>query len=158
MLVLQQFHKFTKVFWTILFAFLLTFSLTSQAIAVPVPSQQPLQEVSIHLGTKSGELKFEPDHLEFVAGDRYKLILDNPSNQKHYFTAKDFADTIWTQKVDAGNVEIKGAIHELELKPKAIADWVFIPQKTGTFELHCSVAGHAEAGMIGTITVKAKTD
>ena len=49
-------------------------------------------------------------------GKCYQLWLTNPSQLKHYFTAKDFADNIWTQKVEAGKVEIKGAIHELELK------------------------------------------
>lgn len=126
---------------------------TVQALAAVAPAQQPPETVTIHLGTAAGELKFQPDHLEFVAGQRYKLVLDNPSNQKHYFTAKDFTDTIWTQKVEAANVEVKGAIHELELKPTAQAEWVFIPQKVGTYELHCSVPGHAEAGMVGQITV-----
>ncbi|MGB2926585.1 MAG: plastocyanin/azurin family copper-binding protein [Limnothrix sp.] len=125
------------------------------AIAQTIPAKLPVQTVTVHLGTPSGALKFEPDNLAFTAGDRYKLILDNPSPEKHYFTAKDFADVIWTQKVQAGKVEVKGAIHELELKPGAIAEWVFIPQKTGVFELHCSIAGHAEAGMVGTISVTA---
>jgi uncharacterized cupredoxin-like copper-binding protein len=55
--------------------------------------------------------------------------------------------------VEAGNVEVKGAVHELELKPGALAEWVLIPLKPGTYELHCSVPGHAEAGMTGTIDV-----
>lgn len=127
---------------------------TTEAIAAPIPAQQPMQEILVHLGTETGDLKFVPDHLELIAGKRYKLTLDNPSNQKHYFTAKDFADTIWTQKVETGKVEIKGAIHELELKPGAIAEWVFIPQKTGIFNLKCTIPGHSEAGMVGEITVK----
>ncbi len=61
-----------------------------------------------------------------VERSKYKLILDNPSPTKHYFTAKDFADASWTQKVEAGKVEIKGAIHELELKPNAQAEWVIV--------------------------------
>ena len=105
------------------------------------------------MGTEAGELKFVPDTFNFEASKRYKLILDNPSPVKHYFTAKDFADAIWTQKVEAANVEVKGAIHELELKPTAEAEWVFIPLKPGTYELHCSIPGHAEAGMIGSITI-----
>jgi uncharacterized cupredoxin-like copper-binding protein len=117
------------------------------------PSQKPPETVAVHLGTAIGELKFQPSQLVFTAGQRYKLLLDNPSDQKHYFTAKDFADVIWSQKVDAAGVEVKGAIHELELKPAAVADWVFVPQKPGTYELHCSIAGHAEAGMVGTITI-----
>ncbi len=127
------------------------------AIAVPAPAQQTPETVYVHLGNAAGELKFEPNQLEFTAGKRYKLVLGNPSNQKHYFTAKDFADVIWSQKVDAGNVEVKGAIHELELRPGAEAEWVFVPQKPGTYELHCSIAGHSEAGMVGTITIVART-
>lgn len=128
-------------------------ALPGSALALPAPSQQPAQTVTIHLGTSAGALRFEPDQLEFVAGQRYKLVLDNPSDQKHYFTAKNFADSIWSQKVDAGSVEIKGAIHELELKPGAVADWVFVPQKPGIYELHCSIKGHAEAGMVGRIEI-----
>ncbi|WP_017651454.1 cupredoxin domain-containing protein [Fortiea contorta] len=115
--------------------------------------KQPASEVIISLGTSTNELKFEPSHLEFSAGKRYTLRLTNPSQLKHYFTAKDFADGIWTQKVQAGKVEIKGAIHELELKPTAEAEWVFVPLKSGKYALHCSIPGHTQAGMIGEITI-----
>ena len=126
------------------------------AIAAGVaPAQQAMDTVWVHLGNESGSLVFEPDTLTFAAGKRYKLLLDNPSPVKHYFTAKDFSDVIWTQKVEAGQVEVKGAIHELELKPGAEAEWVFIPQKSGAYELHCSITGHAAAGMVGEIIVSA---
>jgi uncharacterized cupredoxin-like copper-binding protein len=110
-------------------------------------------EVNVSLGDKAGQLKFFPDTLNFSAGQKYKIILDNPSPTKHYFTAKDFADASWSQKVEAGKVEIKGAIHELELKPGAEAEWVLVPLKSGKYELHCSIAGHAEAGMVGSISI-----
>lgn len=122
------------------------------AIAASLMKEPPIEQ-TIHLGTEAGELKFVPSDITVQAGKRYKFVLDNPSPQKHYFTAKDFADAIWTQKVEAGNVEVKGAIHELELKPGAIAEWVLIPLKPGQYELHCSIAGHAEAGMVGSISV-----
>ena len=127
----------------------------NNAMAFPAPSQQPVDTSIIHLGNETGALVFEPDTLIFTAGKRYKLLLDNPSPSKHYFTAKDFTDVIWTQKVEAGNVEVKGAVHEVELKPGAEAEWLFVPQKPGTYELHCSIAGHAEAGMVGTLTIVA---
>jgi uncharacterized cupredoxin-like copper-binding protein len=120
--------------------------------ATPLSKQSPLVK-SIELGNIAGELKFVPDHLTFLAGRRYQLQLTNNSSTKHYFTAKDFADAIWSQKVDAGNVEIKGAIHELELRPGTHADWVFIPLRAGTYQLHCTVLGHTKAGMVGTIEV-----
>ncbi len=130
------------------------FGMTSYDVWAMAPSKQPLTEVSIHLGNSANELRFEPGQLTFEAGQRYKLLLDNPSAQKHYFTAKDFADAIWSQKVQAGAVEVKGAIDELELKSGAAAEWVFVAMKPGNYELHCSIPGHTEAGMTGSLTIK----
>ncbi|ACK70995.1 blue-copper-protein-like protein [Gloeothece citriformis PCC 7424] len=124
--------------------------------SLPALASTDTTQVKVSLGNSAGELKFFPNHFEFVAGQKYKLLLDNPSPTKHYFTSKDFADASWTQKVEAGKVEVKGAIHELELKPGAEAEWVFIPLKGGTYELHCSVSGHSEAGMIGDIVISAQ--
>lgn len=123
------------------------------APATPL-SQQPPIEVAVELGTAAGELRFVPNHLEFEAGKRYKLHLSNNSPMKHYFTAKDFADGIWSQKVDAGNVEVKGAIHELELRPNTVADWVFVPVRSGRYTLRCTVPGHTEAGMTGELVIR----
>ncbi|MGB8697862.1 MAG: plastocyanin/azurin family copper-binding protein [Thermosynechococcaceae cyanobacterium] len=120
--------------------------------AVPLAKRDPIV-VKVQLGNEAGELKFFPDHLQFQAGKRYLLSLQNPSPSKHYFTAKDFADGIWSQKVDAGNVEVKGAIHELELRSGTQADWVFVPMRAGTYTLRCTVPGHTEAGMVGTLEI-----
>ncbi|MEH2197910.1 cupredoxin domain-containing protein [Nostoc sp.] len=143
------------VILTLLFS--LNFIAATPAMAASLSGdllKQPATEITISLGNLANELKFEPNHLEFEAGKRYQLRLTNPSQLKHYFTAKDFADGIWTQKVQAGKVEVKGAIHELELKPGAEAEWVFVPLKSGTYGLRCSIPGHAEAGMTGEIAIK----
>lgn len=136
---------------SVLVSLMFAVGVSPPALAIPIAKEAIA--VQVHLGTDTGELKFVPDRLEFEAGKRYKLLLDNPSPQKHYFTAKDFADAIWSQKVDAGNVEIKGAIHELELRPGSQAAWVFIPLKAGTYTLRCSIPGHSEAGMVGTLAI-----
>lgn len=130
---------------------------TGVAIAAPNPSnmlKQPAIEVSVTLSNATNELKFFPDRLKFESGKRYKLVLTNPSATKHYFTDKDFADAIWTQKVDAGNVEIKGAVNDLELRPGAKAEWVFVAIKPGSYPLRCTVPGHAEAGMRGIVAIE----
>jgi uncharacterized cupredoxin-like copper-binding protein len=133
----------------------ITLSLILAVALVWIPSAIALEatEVRVSLGNSANELKFFPNHLKFKPGETYKLVLDNPSPQKHYFTAKDFADASWTRKVEAGKVEVKGAIHELELKPGGEAEWVFVPMKPGVYELHCSIAGHTEAGMRGEIII-----
>ncbi len=125
-------------------------------VSTPAVAATQATEIKVSLGNSANELKFFPNHLQFVAGQRYKLLLNNPSPQKHYFTAKDFADVSWTQKVEAGKVEIKGAIHELELKPGGEAEWVFVPMKPGNYSLRCPIAGHTEAGMTGEIVITAQ--
>ena len=124
-------------------------------MAAPATSAN-VEVVNIDLGNTANELRFFSNELKLVAGKRYKLVLNNPSPQKHYFTAKDFANNSWTQKVEAGKVEIKGAINELELKPGATAEWVLIPEKPGTYSLRCPIPGHTEAGMTGKIIISAE--
>ena len=126
----------------------------SSLLWMPVAlADSQVDEIKVSLGNSSGELRFFPSNLQLEAGKPYKLLLDNPSPNKHYFTSKDFADASWTRKVQAGKVEVKGAIHELELKPGAEAEWVLTPMKAGTYELHCSIKGHAPAAMVGEIVV-----
>ena len=127
----------------------------ADALPTATLAAQSVTEIKVSLGNQANELKFIPSHLDFVAGKPYKLVLDNPSPQKHYFTAKDFADASYSSKVEAGKVEVKGAIHELELKPTAEAEWILTPMKPGTYQLRCTIPGHTEAGMTGTITISA---
>ncbi|MDX2254323.1 MAG: cupredoxin domain-containing protein [Pseudanabaenaceae cyanobacterium bins.39] len=127
---------------------------TQSAIASVDLTKQPAIAVQVSLSNGANQLKFIPDRFTFESGKRYKLILNNPSGLKHYFTSKDFADAVWTQHVVAGDVEIKGNIRELELRPNSKAEWTFIPIKSGTYELHCAIAGHTEAGMRGSITIQ----
>ncbi|MBD2503996.1 cupredoxin domain-containing protein [Anabaena azotica] len=141
---------------------LLGFLLTSADTALAAQAstdllKQQVTEITVSLGNSANELKFEPNNLQLTAGKRYLLRLNNPSQLKHYFTAKDFADGIWTQKVEAGKVEIKGAIHELELKPGGEAEWVFVTLKPGKYSLRCPIPGHTEAGMTGEIVVSQLT-
>jgi uncharacterized cupredoxin-like copper-binding protein len=146
--IIQAVLSFALV-WT---TYALLWSPSPALAALPLAKQIPI-EVKVDLGTKAGDLKFVPHQFNLQAGKRYKLLLNNPSPLKHYFTAKDFADAIWSQKVDAGNVEVKGAIHELELRPGTSAEWVFVPVRSGLYSLRCTVAGHTEAGMTGTLEI-----
>ncbi|MEL7083715.1 MAG: plastocyanin/azurin family copper-binding protein [Cyanobacteria bacterium P01_A01_bin.3] len=116
-------------------------------------SQDTIQ-MSVELGSPENGFHFYPDTMQFKVGKQYKLTLSNPSPVKHYFTAKDFADVVWTRKVDVAGVEVKGKVSELELKPEAEADWVFVPQRAGEYSLKCIVPGHELAGMVGKLIVE----
>jgi uncharacterized cupredoxin-like copper-binding protein len=152
--------NFWSLLWSLLFAVSAVVISPNLAIAAPIKTvsvdftKQPAIAINVSLSNAANDLKFTPDRFTFESGKRYKLVLTNSSTTKHYFTSKDFADAIWTQNVVAGNVEVKGNVRELELRPNTTAEWTFVPIKSGTYELHCAIAGHAEAGMRGSITIQ----
>jgi uncharacterized cupredoxin-like copper-binding protein len=122
--------------------------------------QEPI-EVVVELGNETNPMRFYPQDLVFETGKLYRMILHNPSNVKHYFSSDSFVQSIYTRKVMAympnGEIvaEIKGHVREVEVFPGHTADWWFVPIQTGTFkDLKCTVEGHSEAGMVGTITIK----
>ncbi len=115
--------------------------------------QKPIP-IEVRLGTEKGHLVFKPNELTFETGKLYRLILINPSASKHYFTALRFAAAVWTRKVQDGQMEVKGAIREIEVLPGKRAEWWFVPVQTGRFDLRCAIEGHTEAGMTGRITIR----
>lgn len=135
--------------WLLLTLWVAWFCWPRPAIADPLR-----QALSVDLGNSAGELRFFPSQLQLKVGQPYELVLHNPSSLKHYFTAKDFSDAVWTRKVDAGGVEVKGNIRELELRPGSEAVWQLTPERAGQYDLRCRIAGHTEAGMIGRLTIE----
>jgi uncharacterized cupredoxin-like copper-binding protein len=110
--------------------------------------------VVIELGTKGGDLAFTPNKITFHTSKLYKLVLRNASRDKHYFSALRFAAAVWTRKVETDGAEIKGAVREIELKPGGETEWFYVPAQAGTFHLKVSIPGHADAGMVGDLTVE----
>jgi len=113
----------------------------------PLPMPTPVV-ISVELGTPEGELRFQPEVIQVQAGIPYQVHLLNPSPMKHYFTAKDFADAVWTRKVQVGGAEIKGHINNLELQPGASLDWFLVPMQPGSYRVICTIPGHREGGMV----------
>ena len=129
-------------------------------------TRQPPIEKSVILSGQTGENHyFEPNVLHFSTGKLYKLKIINNSDSKHYFSSSKFSKSIFTRKVQVLKKgekisEIKGNIFEIEVFPKNIVEWWFIPIKSGKFnDLECLVKDeiakktHAEMGMIGTIII-----
>jgi len=116
---------------------------------------------NISLGNDKNNLQFYPDSLTFETGKLYKLIIKNPSPQKHYFSAEALSRSVFTRKVQVMSsrnkviAEVKGVITEIEVYPGGTTEWWFVAIKTlDTSRLHCAIKGHSEAGMVGSITIK----
>jgi len=122
--------------------------------------QDPIT-VTVQLGDERDGLRFVPERLSFETGKLYKLELYNASPQKHYFSSEGLSRSVFTRKVQVNGAdgkaiaEVKGTIREIEVYPGQKAEWWFVPIQSGTFgDLKCSIGGHAEGGMVGTIVVE----
>jgi uncharacterized cupredoxin-like copper-binding protein len=117
-------------------------------------------EIQVKLGDEKNQLKMYPEKLSFETGKLYKLVISNPSKQKHYFTAEGLSRSVFTRKVQILDssitklAELKGSVNEIEVYPNGIAEWWFVPVKTlESSQFHCSIPGHTESGMKGFISI-----
>ena len=143
-------------------------SLAGAALAAGnLAGQEPIV-VTVDLG-RPGQHAFVPNKLRFETGKLYKLVLNNPSNDPHYFTSHGFTQLIFTRKVQVVQTrdgksttlaEFKGAIREIEVYPGQTAEWWFVPVATGRVtDLRCGIVGqdgksHADHGMFGEIVIE----
>ncbi|MDX1670141.1 MAG: hypothetical protein R3194_12035, partial [Limnobacter sp.] len=118
-------------------------------------------DVEILLGTSSDPLSFSPRKLEFENEKTYRLILINHGPSTHRFWSPGFAQAISTQKVEMmdadGNVTetLNKQVEDVVLPGKTKAHWIFTAQKKGEFkDLKCTIAGHDEYGMTGSIVIR----
>ena len=127
--------------------------------------QKPITKI-VNVNSIDGSAHmYEPNILEFETGVLYKLILENNSKYKHYFTSYSFSRSIFTRKIQISFkgekiAEVKGSINEVEVFPNQKLEWWFVPVKTGVFkDLFCRIKDkktnlkHSEMGMTGTIKI-----
>ncbi len=94
------------------------------------------------------DYKFEPDHLTFQQGVRYRLHLENHGKDTHEFTAPVF---FASAKIDNPDVLNRDRT-EIVVQPGESKDLFLTPGKPGTYDLRCS--DHDWNGMVGGITVQ----
>ena len=92
--------------------------------------------------------RFIPDHIEFSAGVRYRLRLENRGKDLHEFTAPEF---FAAAKVTNRRVLANGG-KEVVVQPHEAAVVDLVAPKPGTYALTC--ADHDWDGMVGQIVVR----
>jgi plastocyanin len=107
----------------------------SAGAAAPTPTQKGASQLKL-TADPTGNLKFNTDALSAKAGT-VRITLTNPAPVEHNVTLQT------PQGVKGGPTVGKGG-----------TSTVTAPLKAGTYTYYCSVPGHREAGMQGTLTVK----
>ena len=89
------------------------------------------------LGTVMGvDFKFEPNTLTVPAGKPTEIVFDNKGTNPHTFTLEG------------------GQSFELKADPGGTQSGTLPALKPGTYQFICSIPGHEQLGMKGTLTVR----
>lgn len=107
----------------------------------PAPGEEDVDETTVIDGVvevtvEGDEYSFSPATITVAAGKTVKLIFKNVGNNIHTWTIDDL-------NASTGSV-FPGSSKTVE----------FDAVPAGTYEIYCSVAGHKELGMVGTLKVE----
>jgi uncharacterized cupredoxin-like copper-binding protein len=105
------------------------------------------------------EFAFTPAALTVTAGQPITINFQNTGSVDHDFSIREIEISgEATSSGDASSGHMMGGMGDQpKLHVAASAGGkstlTFTPSKPGTYEFYCTVAGHKEAGMVGTLTV-----
>ena len=101
-----------------------------------VPTTSPSPEASFaSVSIETRDLSFQPDTLEIPASGTTEIIVHNAGRVVHNFT------------IDALGVQVV-------VSPGGTGEATIVAPAPGVYQFYCSVSGHKEAGMVGTLTVR----
>jgi len=96
------------------------------------------------------DIKYDKTTLTATKGQTLTVTITNGGALEHDFTIDKIDAKATLDGKDAKSD--KAAVHAV-VKPKASGKLELTPASAGTFDFYCTVAGHKEAGMKGTLTV-----
>jgi uncharacterized cupredoxin-like copper-binding protein len=106
---------------------------------------------TVRLDLKTNAMAFDQKEITVAKGQRVEMVLANSDTVEHDFSIKKIPVKVET-KQHATHGAPKTDLH-LHADPLATETVIFTATKEGTYEFYCAVAGHKEAGMIGTLIV-----
>jgi uncharacterized cupredoxin-like copper-binding protein len=131
--------------------------LTGVAIALAACSGAGSTNDGQRLTVEAQDLAFSPTALEVTAGDPVNLTLQNNGALEHDFSIMEFPMEGEAEETGGMDHDMGEGSEEPELHIAAGAGQSamldFTPSKPGTYEFWCTVPGHKEAGMTGTLVV-----
>ncbi len=102
------------------------------------------------------DVQYQAEDISIVAGEEVTLILSNTDNVEHDFQIDEIDADVSAGGVTDGE---HGNEHDSDAALAVHADAgddssiTFVANEAGTYEFYCTVPGHKDSGMVGTLIV-----
>ncbi len=121
----------------------------------------PTEPVEVTLNAT--DIAYDKNRIEVVAGRPVSLTLHNAGVLEHDFSIVEMPRSGEVMEDDTENEmaghDMSNVTEEMDVHVAAPTDQSntieFTPTTPGEYEYYCTVAGHKEAGMVGTLVVQA---
>ncbi|MBI3761672.1 MAG: cupredoxin domain-containing protein [Chloroflexi bacterium] len=128
------------------------------ALALVACSGSQAQSGPSTIALKAEALKYNPATVEVTAGQPVTLMFQNADSVEHDFSIMEIPVQMAATAEpmaghDMGAMTANPQLHMAAAMGQT-ATMQFTPTKPGTYEYFCTVPGHKEAGMKGTLIVK----
>ena len=115
----------------------------------------------LEITLEAAGMHYQPSTFEVTAGEPVRLMLRNSDSVDHDFSIMEIplmsmggtAEPMAGHKM--GDVAVAPQLH-MAATMNTSNSIEFTPTKAGTYEFFCTVPGHKEAGMVGTMIVRSR--
>jgi uncharacterized cupredoxin-like copper-binding protein len=129
---------------------LLTCSLALGAVLLPASARA---QVPVIVRVQMQEFTFQPATIRLTAGRPVRLVLMNQGQIAHQFETT-YLHALPVRVVgDALSADAPG-LDVVRLNPGGTGRVEFLPRRRGRFVFACTIEGHKEAGMLGSLEVR----
>ena len=95
------------------------------------------------------DINYDPKELTATVDEEVTIEFENTGALEHTFTIDEISADDVTEEYQGDEADI-----DVVLQPGESGTLSFTPTEAGEFEFYCTVPGHREAGMVGTLTVE----
>lgn len=116
------------------------------------PTATPVAPTNGELDVRAQEWGFEPSSIVLTESEQVNIVLQNDGEILHDLRIRDMP-------VDSVSSASSGPLRAKEGEALVSADsgdsgtLALVPSQAGTYEFYCTIAGHEQRGMRGTIAV-----
>lgn len=129
--------------------------LVSVLVAVLTGCSSSTGKVAANYEVKSTDMEFGPKRITIKKGETARFVLTNAGAVEHDFTVDKIKGKAKVVEETGSHAKgHSGASVHVSAAPGKSGALDFTPSESGTYEFYCTVSGHKDAGMKGTLVVE----